>query len=95
MSRSLKKSFFLDNSLRKLLKKNNTIQDPSKKFTLEKSTFVWSRRSIIVPEFLGQNFHVHNGKGFIKIKKISENMIGHKFGEFAPTRKKGAHKKKK
>jgi len=87
MSRSLKKSFFLDNSLRRLL--HQAFESTSKTFT------VWSRRSIIVPEFLGHSFRVYNGKDFVHIKKISENMIGHKFGEFAPTRRKGAHKKKK
>jgi small subunit ribosomal protein S19 len=46
---------------------------------------VWSRASTIVPEFVGQNFEVHNGKTFIKVF-ITEDMVGHKFGEFAPTR---------
>lgn len=55
---------------------------------------VWSRRSVILPEFLEKTVMIHNGKGFISVK-ISEDMIGHKFGEFAITRRKAHHKKKK
>lgn len=59
---------------------------------LEKNK-VWSRRSIILPKFLGNKFYIYNGKIFIPLK-ISEEMIGHKFGEFSSTRKKPIHKKK-
>ena len=54
---------------------------------------VWSRRSVILPKFIGKQFFIYNGKIFIPLK-ISEEMIGHKFGEFASTRKKPIHKKK-
>ena len=54
---------------------------------------IWSRHSVILPRFLGQDFHVHNGKSFTPLK-VYEEMIGHKFGEFAITRKKPIHKKK-
>jgi small subunit ribosomal protein S19 len=50
----------------------------------------WSRRSTITPEFVGLNLAVHNGKKFIPIY-VSENMVGHKLGEFAPTRNFGGH----
>jgi small subunit ribosomal protein S19 len=46
---------------------------------------IWSRRSTILPQFVGLTFGVHNGKKFIPVS-VSENMVGHKFGEFAPTR---------
>jgi small subunit ribosomal protein S19 len=46
---------------------------------------IWSRRSTILPQFVGVTFGVHNGKKFIPVA-VSENMVGHKFGEFAPTR---------
>jgi small subunit ribosomal protein S19 len=45
----------------------------------------WSRRSMITPEFVGHTFHIHNGKGFVTVF-VNENMVGHKLGEFAPTR---------
>jgi ribosomal protein S19 len=54
---------------------------------------IWSRRSIILPEFLSQQFEIHNGKDFISLQ-VNEEMIGHKFGEFSSTRKKTIHKKK-
>lgn len=54
---------------------------------------VWSRRSLILPEFLHEFFEIHNGKEFLRVQ-ITEEMIGHKFGEFASTRKKTLHKKK-
>jgi small subunit ribosomal protein S19 len=52
---------------------------------------VWSRRSVVLPHFVESTFTVHNGKSFIPIK-VSEEMVGHKFGEFAITRKKPLHK---
>jgi small subunit ribosomal protein S19 len=51
---------------------------------------IWSRRSVILPHFIDRNFEVHNGKQFIKLK-VLEDMVGHKFGEFALTRKKPRH----
>jgi small subunit ribosomal protein S19 len=57
----------------------------------EHKTRVWSRRSTILPQFVGRSFLVHNGKSFIPLR-VAEDMIGHKFGEFATTRKKPAHK---
>ena len=55
---------------------------------------IWSRRSTILPQFVGKTVSIHNGRIFIPCK-ISPEMIGHKFGEFAVTRKKPVHKKKK
>ena len=52
---------------------------------------VWSRRSMVLPYFVGKNFLIYNGKMFVPLK-VSEEMIGHKFGEFATTRKKPVHK---
>lgn len=52
---------------------------------------IWSRRSTVLPNFVGKSFLVYNGKLFIPLK-VSEDMIGHKFGEFATTRKKPIHK---
>jgi small subunit ribosomal protein S19 len=55
---------------------------------------LWSRRSIILPENIGEQFYIHNGKNFVPLR-ISEEMVGHKFGEFALTRKKPIHKTSK
>lgn len=52
---------------------------------------IWSRRSVVLPHFVDNSFTVHNGRVFIPIK-VSEEMVGHKFGEFAITRRKPAHK---
>jgi small subunit ribosomal protein S19 len=57
-------------------------------------TKIWSRRSVILPYCLNNNFLIYNGKIFIKMK-ITEEMIGHKFGEFAKTRKRPIHKSKR
>ena len=54
---------------------------------------VWSRRSFILPEFIDQFFEIYNGKQFVSFQ-VNEDMVGHKFGEFASTRKKTLHKKK-
>ncbi len=78
MPRSLKKGPYVDP---KLLKKvQGAIASGEKKIIK-----TWSRRSTIIPEFIGFTFAVHNGKKFIPVY-ITENMIGHKLGEFAPTR---------
>ena len=78
MSRSLKKGPYIDH---KLDKKVSAVIDSKKKSVLK----TWSRRSMISPEFVGQTFAVHNGNKFIPIY-ITENMVGHKLGEFALTR---------
>ena len=54
---------------------------------------VWSRRSVVLPQFIGTEISIHNGKSFISLK-VTEDMVGHKFGEFASTRRKALHKKK-
>jgi small subunit ribosomal protein S19 len=78
MARSLKKGPFVDE---KLLKKVQGINDGGKKKVIK----TWSRRSMITPDFVGHTFAIHNGNKFIPVF-ISENMVGHKLGEFAPTR---------
>lgn len=78
MPRSLKKGPFVDE---KLMKKVRVMMESGEKKIIK----TWSRRSTIVPEFIGYTFAVHNGKKFIPIY-ITENMVGHKLGEFAPTR---------
>ena len=78
MSRSLKKGPYIDYKLeRKVLKMAG-----SKKKTVIKT---WSRASMISPDFVGQTIAVHNGNKFVPVY-ITENMVGHKLGEFAPTR---------
>ena len=78
MSRSIWKGPFVDPSLLKKVEKlkNESVKAPIK---------TWSRKSTIIPEFVGISFLIHNGKKFIPIK-ISEEMVGHKLGEFSPTR---------
>lgn len=76
MARSIKKGPFLDDYL--LKKAEKAVQD-------KKPVKTWSRRSTIVPEFVGLTFAVHNGKKFVPVY-VTENMVGHKLGEFAPTR---------
>lgn len=83
MSRSVKKGPFVDYHLMEKIEK-------AKKSGDKKVIKTWSRRSTITPEAVGLTFAVHNGKKFIPIF-ISENMIGHKLGEFAPTRHFQAH----
>jgi len=61
---------------------------------IKKISKVWSRRSVILPQFVDTPVFIYNGKTFISLK-ITEDMIGHKFGEFATTRRKPQHKKKK
>ena len=85
MPRSSKKGAFVDGYL---LKKADEMQAASKKTAIK----TWSRRSTIVPDFVGLTFSVYNGKQFIPVY-VSENMVGHKFGEFAPTRTFRSHKK--
>ena len=78
MARSLKKGPFVD---AKLLKKVNTLNDTGEKKVVK----TWARRSTVPPEFVGHTLAVHNGNKFIPIY-VTENMVGHKLGEFAPTR---------
>ncbi|ROL60478.1 30S ribosomal protein S19 [Bacteroidetes/Chlorobi group bacterium MS-B_bin-24] len=78
MSRSLKKGVYV---YWKLLKKVEALNQSRKKQVIK----TWSRASTIVPEFVGHTFAVHNGNKFIPVY-ITENMVGHKLGEFAPTR---------
>ena len=83
MARSLKKGPFVDASLMAKVKKNNSAE---KKEVIK----TWSRRSTIFPEFIGNTFAVHNGKEFVPVY-VTEDMVGHKLGEFVPTRKFGGH----
>ncbi len=90
MARSLKKGPFIDSHLEK--KVDKAVEEKSKK-----PIKTWSRRSTIFPNFVGLTFQVHNGKEFINVF-VTEDMVGHKLGEFSPTRKFGGHgedKKKK
>lgn len=76
MSRSLKKGPFVDEHLLKHVEKAKVDRKVVK---------TWSRRSTVIPDFVGLTFAVHNGKKFIPVY-VTENMVGHKLGEFAPTR---------
>jgi small subunit ribosomal protein S19 len=78
MPRSSKKPPFVDGYL---LKKVREYLSSSKKQVIK----TWSRRSTILPQFVGVNFAVHNGKKFVSVS-ITEAMVGHKLGEFSPTR---------
>lgn len=78
MARSLKKGPFVDESL---LKKVQKMNESGKKEVIK----TWSRRSTIYPDFIGHTFAVHNGKEFIPVY-VTEDMVGHKLGEFVPTR---------
>lgn len=78
MSRSLKKGPFTDDHL---LKKVGDLNTKNQKVVVR----TWSRRSTIVPDFIGHTLAVHNGKKFIPVY-VTENMVGHKMGEFSPTR---------
>lgn len=78
MSRSIKKGPFIDSHVMK--KVEQSIESGSRKVIK-----TWSRRSDIIPEMVGLTFAVHNGKKFIPVF-VSENMVGHKLGEFSPTR---------
>ena len=83
MARSLKKGPFIDGHLMSKVKKVN---ESGKKEVIK----TWSRRSTIYPDFIGHTFAVHNGKEFIPVY-VTEDMVGHKLGEFALTRKFGGH----
>jgi len=87
MARSIKKGPFVDGHL---LKKVEVLNTDSKKNVIK----TWSRRSVILPSFIGHTFSVHNGHKFVPVY-VSENMVGHKLGEFSPTRTYRGHKDKK
>ncbi|MDR1052322.1 MAG: 30S ribosomal protein S19 [Endomicrobium sp.] len=78
MSRSIKKGPYIDIKLLKKIKKLNVNNE-------KKMIKTWARSSVITPEFIGHTLAVHNGKKFIPVS-ISEQMVGHKLGEFSPTR---------
>ena len=78
MARSIKKGPFVDGYLIDKVEKMNK---SGKKAAIQ----TWSRRSMIIPDFVGHTFNVHNGKSFIPVF-VTENMVGHRLGEFAPTR---------
>lgn len=78
MPRSLKKGPFVDDHL---LQKVNRSQESKDRGVIK----TWSRRSTIIPEMVGLTFAVHNGKKFVPVF-VTENMVGHKLGEFSPTR---------
>lgn len=78
MARSVWKGPFVDGYL---LKKADAVRDSGRKDVIR----TWSRRSTIMPQFVGLNFGVHNGQKFVPVL-ITEDMVGHKFGEFAPSR---------
>ena len=83
MARSLKKGPYVDS---KLMKKVIAMNESGKKEVIK----TWSRRSTIFPDFIGHTFAVHNGKEHIPVY-VTEDMVGHKLGEFALTRKNGGH----
>jgi small subunit ribosomal protein S19 len=83
MARSIKKGYFIDPGLKKKIAIAQTEGN-------RKPIQTWSRRSTITPDFVGLNINVHNGKAFIPVY-VTENMVGHKLGEFSPTRTFKAH----
>ncbi len=78
MARSLKKGAFVDEHLQKKIDEMNRLSE-------RKIMKTWSRRSTVTPDFVGHTMAVHNGKKFIPVF-VTENMVGHKLGEFSPTR---------
>ena len=78
MSRSLKKGYFID---KHLLARVDALNAKGEKRVIK----TWSRRSTVIPEMVGHTLAVHNGNKFIPVY-VTENMVGHKLGEFAPTR---------
>ena len=87
MARSLKKGYFIDDPL---LRKLEGMNDRGEKRVIK----TWSRRSTVVPEMVGHTIAVHNGQKFIPVY-VSENMVGHKLGEFSATRTFRGHSGKK
>ncbi len=78
MSRSIKKGPFVDSHLAKKVGDLNRV---GRKTVIK----TWSRRSMVMPDFVGHTFSVHNGKAFVNVF-VTENMVGHRLGEFSPTR---------
>jgi small subunit ribosomal protein S19 len=78
MSRSIKKGYFVEPSLERKVRRAQETDD-------RKPIKTWSRRSTITPDFVGLNLAVHNGKNFLTVY-VTENMVGHKLGEFSATR---------
>ncbi|MBI1317891.1 MAG: 30S ribosomal protein S19 [Candidatus Hydrogenedens sp.] len=87
MARSLKKGFFVDPHLLAKVDKAQAAGD-------RKAIKTWSRRSTITPDMIGLTLAIHNGKAHVPVF-VTENMVGHKLGEFAATRKFGGHVNKK
>ena len=87
MSRSIKKGAFVDDHLAKKVANLNTTRE-------KKVIKTWSRRSTVIPDMVGHTIAVHNGRKFIPVY-VAENMVGHKLGEFAPTRIFKGHSGKK
>ncbi len=87
MARSLKKGPFVDHHLLKKVEGQNTQ-------STKKPIKTWSRRSMIIPEMIGHTFEVHNGHKFLNVF-VTENMVGHRLGEFSPTRTFKGHPIKK
>ena len=87
MGRSLKKGPFIDGYL---LKKVEELNEANKKTVVK----TWSRRSMILPDMIGHNIDVYNGRKFITVY-VTENMVGHRLGEFSPTRTFKGHPLKK
>lgn len=87
MARSLKKGPFVDHHLQSKV-------DVQNHAGTKKIIKTWSRRSMIVPDMIGHTFEVHNGRKFISVF-VSENMVGHRLGEFSPTRQFKGHPIKK
>ncbi len=83
MARSVKKGPYVEASLEKQIQQRN--ESGSKQIVR-----TWSRRSMVVPDMIGHTIHVHNGKLFMPVF-VTENMVGHRLGEFAPTRKQAVH----
>lgn len=83
MSRSVKKGPYVEESL---MKKIDKLRNSGSKKPIK----TWSRRSMVLPDFVGLTFMIHNGKKFVTVF-ITENMVGHKLGEFAPTRSFRSH----
>jgi small subunit ribosomal protein S19 len=83
MTRSTKKGYYVNEKLlKKVMKLRELPLEERSKYPIK----TWSRDSTIIPEMIGMVFEVHNGKQFVKVKVV-EDMVGHRLGEFAPTRK--------
>ena len=83
MARSVKKGPYVE---QKLLRRIQNMNETGQRQIIR----TWSRRSMVTPEMLGHTLHVHNGKLFMPVF-VTENMVGHRLGEFAPTRRQTAH----